>query len=154
MELIIAPHADDEMIGCFTILKRAYARNERIVIFCPQDVGIPNLLVEQYRGCVSRVSEIPSGIKTVHAPDPFHEFHPEHRQWGMWAESLWRKGQADRVCFYTVNMQAPYTVVLPKKVSVFKRELLDLYYPEKSDLWKDDHKYWLFEGHCEWLRND
>ncbi len=150
MELIIAPHADDELIGCFATLKRAMAEKEEIDIFCPQDNGIH--WTKKYSN-IHLVSEIPSEVETIHAPDPYHEFHPEHRHWGMWAETLWRQGKADRVCFYTVNMQAPYTIVLAKDESARKRRFLDLCYPYKSDLWRYDHKYWLFEGHCEWLRS-
>jgi hypothetical protein len=53
------------------------------------------------------------------------------------------------VIFYNVNMQAPYIFEVKNKDE--KKKLLDDVYSSQSDLWKNDAKYYLFEGYCKWL---
>ena len=87
MRLIIAPHADDELIGCYTVLS-SLSQDRDIHVYCPEG-GL--------KGC-RRVSEYPErDLSCVWAPDPIHEYHPDHRQWGMFAEKRWRLGQIGSV---------------------------------------------------------
>ena len=84
---------------------------------------------------------------TFYFPDPIYENHPKHREWGFIGESLARSGI--EVIFYTTNMNAPYIHEVEK--SIEKRQLLDKVYKSQSELWRFDHKYFLFEGRCRWI---
>lgn len=153
--IIVAPHADDEIIGCFEILMTGKVwkvlfpiLNEpaikevkkcsdvfgfEINVFAPTDLY-------KWGG---RAAER-GGL--IFLPDPIYELHPEHKTWGGMGRQL-----GHNVVYYTTNMNAPYMHECndPKG----KKELLDLCYPDKSTLWRYDHKYWLFEGHTTWNVN-
>lgn len=154
--ILIAPHGDDEIIGCYQLLCRARAHQEIVKVFYPMGVGS----WEQYTCTsfnlipVTDVIGLHAGMSPVpdiclHAPDPHFETHPEHRHWGMYAERLFRDGNVGALCFYSTIMNAPYIfeVSEPQK----KRQALDDCYPSKSSLWKYDHKFFLFEGSCRWM---
>ena len=141
--IIIAPHPDDEIIGCWEILNGV----KKISVFYPNGADEGAL-----RACSKFKFNIITELKwdlycALLAPDPIFETHPDHRQWGHYAENILRKGWSD-VFFYSVNMQAPYIkkTVNPEK----KKADLNACYPEKYELWKYDHKYFLFEGRCSW----
>ena len=70
------------------------------------------------------------------------ELHPAHRKQAAIGEALARQGL--NVIFYTTNMNVKWIKeeTFPDK----KKEMLDKIYPSQSDLWKYDHKYFLFEG--------
>src|SRR6056297_158099 len=145
--VIVAPHPDDEIIGCHSFLKD-------VTCIC---FGTPMSQAELYRlsdafMCATiqakepKVENLPkAGLYLF--PDPYFETHPLHRQWGLVGELMMRQ-YGYHVLFYTVNMRAPYIFEVPHPEE--KRKALDIMYPEKSDLWVYEHKYFLFEGYCEW----
>jgi hypothetical protein len=146
--MIIAPHPDDEIIGCYSFLDRAAC-----ICYC-SPMGQKELYDRaSIFGCETRSINEDSKILRNQAillfPDPYFETHPTHRQWGAIGEQILRRHRNLRVIFYSVNMQAPYIFEAPNPKK--KRALLNTVYPEKSDLWKYDHKYFLFEGYCEWM---
>jgi hypothetical protein len=65
----------------------------------------------------------------------------------MIGEDYLRKGM--NVVFYSVNMQAPY--ISEVKDFKNKKKLLDVVYFSQKSLWKNNHKYFLFEGRCKWI---
>jgi len=171
--LIIAPHPDDEIIGCWEVIKKVnnvhvfYATGRNTVetqqalnalsvqpfpidteieeYLHPQETGEKNPFDLEYK--LSHCLPI-SNIQIL-APDPTFETHPEHRRWGLWAERLFRERHA-KVYFYSINMQAPYIHELSPADAQEKRKMLECAYPEKRELWQYEHKYFLFEGRCQW----
>lgn len=151
--IIIAPHCDDEIIGTFEVLKR----NPHVTIMydgnTPQERRDEALkLREKLPHCKQIFQKaIPQPfmrrINKFYFPDPVYETHPFHRQWGMVGELYARDGYD--VTFYSTNMRAPYVheVRAPEE----KLDWLMFAYRSQSDLWKYDHRYFLFEGKCKWI---
>ena len=145
--IIIAPHADDEIIGCYELLSKGLV----------DTVLFPNERAIQEAIAMSDYFEVSLGLlehcdldvsdKTLFFPDPTYEIHPAHRNLGAMGEELLRRGQA--VCFYTTNMSAPY--IHEVTAAKDKCHCLNLLYPNKKELWEYEHKYFLFEGYVKWL---
>jgi len=157
---IIAPHYDDEIIGCYGVLARARSSGLYVVVlYAGQSCEMGGHLVEDLFGVttdkIRRTQDVLSvcsdtGVPVrLYAPDPYYEHHPEHKRWGQIAEQLFRDRQVQELVFYVTRMNAPYIFEVSKPQD--KRSALDACYPEKSDLWRNDHRFFLFEGRCQWL---
>lgn len=144
--IIIAPHGDDEIIGT----SQVFATKKALAVFYMEDEGSRAWCEKNNCEYYTSSKMLESCRKNSYAfffPDPYFETHPAHRHWGAVGEKFLRQGE--RVYFYSTNMSAPY--IHEVKNWRKKKELLDKYYPEKSDLWKYEHKYFLFEGYCKWI---
>ena len=152
---IIAPHPDDEIIGCFEVIS-----NYKTMIL--YDASTPQLRREEAMklkdefDIVAQVfmTNLPPpwmSMKNIifFFPDPTYETHPLHRQWGIAGEMMARAGQ--KVIFYNTIMNAPYI----HEVDCFhaKRDTLDKYFPSQKNMWTWEHKYYLFEGYKSYIFN-
>jgi hypothetical protein len=151
--IIVAPHPDDEIIGCY---EQLILPTPTIIIYSGDldaDRKQKALKLKDHTDLKFQIFSmtVPQPFlkkeNTFYIPDPMHEIHPKHRQWGFLGEQLAREGF--NVIFYSTNMQAPYIheVKDPEK----KRDLLNKVYPDQKDLWEYDHRYFLFEGKCKWI---
>lgn len=153
--IIVAPHPDDELIGCYDVLKN---QEWSIAVLYSGDTEparreealkvkehFPSLKAQMFH------NTIPSPFLNLrnrfYFPDPIYEVHPDHRRWGQIGESMARQGFD--VIFYVINMMAPYIYRQPARDD--KKKCLDDLYPSQKDLWKYDNKYFLFEGYCKWI---
>lgn len=154
MNIIIAPHPDDELIGCFEVINSG----EECIIVYTEDVyegRIENAKrLERFKNIKGQIfnrginAEKYYGLEsTYYYPDPHFELHPAHRKLGMEGEQLARDGFD--VVFYTTNMNAPY--IHEVKCPTEKETLLDQIYPDQKDMWKYEKKYVLFEGYNKWI---
>lgn len=151
---IWAPHPDDEIIGCSLVLNQ----NCRVCYYSVNgDIDDLNAIekVVNWYGCETYFiysDDDYIGVKwrTVYAPDPAVDMHPIHQKLGHMAQDLFRRGQIERLMLYTTSMNAPY--IFEVKDPQAKLAALNHCYPHKADLWKYDHRYWLFEGYHEWHR--
>lgn len=155
--LILAPHTDDEIIGCYEILIRKDL--DIFVGFYSGDLYEFDLVSSYFGFTVVPISDLinrinigKSDFDVVYAPDPYFELHPFHKEIGNQALYWRRRKTITRLVFYSTNMNAPY--IHESKFSEQKRRVLDELYSHKSSLWRYDHKYFLFEGRCEWLLGD
>lgn len=149
--IIVAPHPDDEIIGCFGKL------TENCIIIYDGETGAQRReeilnLREFYPSCKQLFQKtIPPSflnrLNMILIPDPIYETHPLHRRWGALGEKLVRDGQ--NVIFYNTTMTAPY--IHEVEDSEKKLYLLNDVYPSQSDLWRYEKKYILFEGYCKWI---
>jgi len=148
--IIIAPHADDEIIGCYELLTKKN-KDIKTVLFPSQqaidEASLSSQIMKFDRGHTDYLNTIVTNSDTLVFPDPNYELHPEHRKWGQIGEQYARSGY--KVIFYITNMLAPY--IHEVEFSFVKKEILDRAYFEKQKLWLYDHKYFLFEGYTNWI---
>lgn len=151
--IIVAPHADDEIIGCYEVLTK---KGKPIIIYSGDMEAARRetvLKLKEHVDCKLQLFQmtVPQTFlkkeNLFYIPDPYFEHHPKHREWGYIGETMARNGF--HVIFYNTNMTAPYIheVKEPDK----KEDLLNKVYPDQSDLWKYEKKYVLFEGYCKWM---
>lgn len=157
--IIFAPHADDEIIGCHTLLA---AQCVEIVVFPSGNLiaykeaqysaakfGFKESIFQEddltaLKIYVNQALDLEGFLLF---PDPNYEYHPQHKLIGGMGMQLVREGFTN-ILFYSTNMNAPYIreVIQPIK----KRDALNSSYPNKETLWKYDHKYFLFEGYVNY----
>jgi hypothetical protein len=146
--VIVAPHADDEIIGCYSLLKTGKVKK---VVF-----GTVGAMMEAEASShnfdfsahsLDNYDFDTNPNEVLFFPDPTTETHPEHRRIGMLGEELLRAGR--EVVFYSTNMSAPY--ISEQQASANKLRCLNNLYPLKKALWKYEHKYFLFEGYTLWI---
>ena len=153
--VIIAPHPDDELIGCFEILDDP---KQNITIIYGADASAERRkealkLKESFPSVGNQVfhASIPSVYITtditLYFPDPVNEIHPSHRGWGSMGEALARDGLD--VVFYSTIMNVPY--IHECKDSMKKEAMLNRVYDKQKSLWEYEKKYVLFEGRCKWM---
>jgi len=152
--VIIAPHPDDEIIGCYEILSDKTKPPFIIYTGTFSNDRLPECSTLRDHisiGAQLFLNNVPQYLltkkHTFYFPDPIYETHPEHRAAGFHGEQLARSGLD--VVFYTTNMLAPY--ICETKDPGGKEDLLNKVYPSQSDLWKYEHKYFLFCGYCKWI---
>jgi len=157
MNVIVAPHPDDEIIGCYKVLMES---KKCMIIYDGET------LIDRREEAMKLKDEfnlygfgqlflksIPSNLmtpeNTFYFPDPIYETHPLHRQWGNLGESLARTKM--NVIFYTINKLTPYIQELNSTQITGKEELLNKVYSSQKSLWEYEKKYILFEGYCKWI---
>ncbi len=153
--IIVAPHPDDEIIGCYS-----YLINNRCDIIYTSSIDsyrkkeTENLSIhlgKEYIGDQIYNSEIPDELIQMENlylfPDPINEIHPDHRRQGHIGEEFIRDGFD--VIFYSTIMNVAW-VNLQKQFEN-KKLLLNKCYPSQKSLWKYEHKYFLFEGYYKWI---
>jgi len=150
-KIIVAPHPDDEIIGCFEQV------NDNVIIIYDGDTTKERreepLKLRKHFPQIKQMFQknIPPTLKSkIHIfyfPDPVYEIHPLHRYWGQIGEQMAREGYF--VVFYNTTMTAPYIheVNNPNK----KEAILNEVYESQKSLWTMDHRYFLFEGYCKWM---
>lgn len=140
MHIIFAPHLDDEVIGCFSILKKH--QDEVVVVYSTYDYR-ENFILEHGKGIADYVREDkfqPAMIKeddTVYLPSQY-DYHPLHR--------VVRNRYIGLNCnkmFYSVEMNTPWLEECTLHEE--KLKLLEDLYPNE-DLYKTNAKYYLFES--------
>ena len=153
--IIVAPHPDDEIIGCYEKLMNP---SNHIMIIYSGDTDskrretvmklkekVPSVRMQLFQQSIP--STFLTDVNTFFFPDPIYENHPKHREWGSLGEKLARDGHD--IIFYNTNMIAPYIHEVERPEE--KKYLMNQVYADQSSLWEYDHKYFLFEGYCKWI---
>lgn len=153
--VIVAPHCDDCLIGCYEII-RDNPDNPPVILYVgnpPQERRDEALKLRDHTDITMQMfcNSIPpiflNPSTQFYFPDPSTEIHPLHRIWGSQGENMLRNRM--NVIFYTTNMNVPY--IHEVENSQKKEDLLNEIYPSQKSLWEYDKKYILFEGRCKWL---
>lgn len=147
---ILAPHVDDEAIGCYTLFllgrikKVVYLRDEELTDcrkneaknFCSLfDVEFsflaPNLIANALNTAKSTVWLLPS-------PNDRHGSH----KFAFWVGAK----LLTQYAIYSVDMSDWFVKELPQDLRTKKQEILINTYVSQSELFKCDQKYSIFEG--------
>ena len=152
--IIVAPHADDEVIGNYSILSDSKIKP---IIIYTEDMN--NKRKEETLN-LKRVCDIKAQIylrqvpgvllkkeNTFYFPDPINETHPAHRAQGHNGELLARDGYD--VIFYSTEMNVPWKHEV--KDVLGKETMMDTVYPSQSVLWLYEKKFILFEAYYKWI---
>jgi LmbE family N-acetylglucosaminyl deacetylase len=142
--LILAPHVDDEVIGCWSVLNDD--NRDITVLYCFE---LTPTRVAEAKHAASQFGFLPlfhlDTILPCHVGDPGYEYTeiyvPSRRDWHADHQSVNRQWRSKATHFYSVDMA--HGVLLPD--SEKKRYALDALYPSQWTLWNHDDKYWLFE---------
>jgi hypothetical protein len=149
--VIWAPHPDDELIGCYSVLAARPAKSATVYYGSIEHGCLlsSRMFGFRYFNFYEGALEIETW-DVVYAPDPDYDVHPEHQWFGSMARRYFRTGRINRLIHYSTQMSVPY--LWEEKDPQAKLEALNKCYPEKGSLWEYDHRYWLFTGFCEWHR--
>uniref|UniRef100_A0A7C3WMV8 PIG-L family deacetylase n=1 Tax=Dictyoglomus turgidum TaxID=513050 RepID=A0A7C3WMV8_9BACT len=146
--VIIAPHPDDELIGCFTLFQKRLVKKVYYILsdlkrrvnaeILGKEWGFSTefLTFDEFfkKKLVFQFDEI------CLVPDILDR-HPLHK-----AVSVISKAKNYPLGYYTTEMNTGYVRELTKKDQKLKKKMLDKYYPTEKSLWQYDWKYFLFEG--------
>ena len=153
--IIIAPHPDDECIGCYEVLNSGV----KCIIIYTSDVDNNRkeeaLRLKNHTNIKGQmfIKSIPSNLlhpsNIYYFPHPIYETHPDHRIQGIAGEQLARSGF--NVIFYITEMNAPFKFEC--KTSEKKEGLLNEIYKSQRSMWEYEKKYILFSGYDKWVFN-
>lgn len=148
--VILAPHIDDELIGCYRFLKENTVK--RVFYFFE--------LTEERRNEARNTSTlfyfdpvfdfIPVSIATFEPPNTIflvpniHDEHPDHKDVNNFAKKYLSKFKLE---FYSIDMNVDKDLLTVKEREE-KKDLLYKLYPSQSKLFENE-KYHLFESHLD-----
>ena len=153
--VIVAPHPDDELIGCYSVLKNNDYCNIVYTTNMDNDRRKEATTIRDYFNVRQFFVnyDIPPVLiekeNIFYFPDHINENHPAHRKAGMIGERLVRDGFD--VVFYTINKNVSYIFELNEDDIKEKEEILNNIYPSQKSLWEYEKKYILFEGYMKWV---
>lgn len=144
-KIIIAPHPDDELIGCYKVLKAGQVKAVVYLFELTEARMKEARRVGQHFG-FKPIFQNPLQRHTMTADEiyvpTFEDMHPQHKQALYWALD----NAQGKLVYYTIDKTIPFDVLTPQERSE-KRKLLDEFYSSQKLLWERDEKYILFEGY-------
>jgi len=162
--LIISPHNDDALIGCFLYLTNrikffeiSFNKSTNYIFF-----GSEELEGERYEEAMRFAKDfnlivadlefnlITSEFDLVLAPSP-ESSHYYHKYFAYKSLDI----KAKHRIFYSTDMTEWWVRPLPNDLRELKKDLLDKYFVYEKDLWRYDGRYYIFEGYVSpmWCEN-
>lgn len=150
MNIIIAGHPDDELIGCCGLIKR---RMIDLVVYldAPMErLGRAFQVGEEFgfkansigfKDLYAFLTRIPDRRESICFVPDVADRHLLHK-----AINLTARMSGCRLGYYTTDMNTGYTKELLVNEQEEKRKILNKFYPDQRSLWENDWKYFLFEG--------
>ena len=150
MNVVIAPHPDDEIIGCYSLIKKGLIDEVVYLDVTPERCRLAKNAGKEL-GFRTRCMEFTSFQSLLYrnrtdrnvtflVPD-IADNHVLHKGVNCVARLSGR-----RLGYYSTEMNTGYTKELSKAEQQEKRAALNKYYPDQKSLWGNDWKYFLFEG--------
>ena len=140
--IILAPHVDDEIIGCYTLLKNELI--DKVIYFYDLDdvrkaeaLKIAELFEHEvsFKGYEEKIDI----HDTLYIPSKF-DYHPHH-----WKVYQYGRDLPNRNSWcYSVEKNL-HCDLLSVRDSTYKLKALDSLIPTQRDLWRYNAKYILFE---------
>jgi len=146
--LIIAPHPDDEIIGCWSVMVEPNVHNQ----VCYFNIETERRRQEAYRSSNKLEfyirPERPEQINNFHLFDRIyvpskHDLHPDHRE----CHSLFKHKATH---FYSTDKNTQYIKLLDREQREAKLKHLKKCYPSQKSVWGANDKYVLFEDIRDW----
>ena len=152
MNVIIAPHVDDEVIGCYELLA-ANSIDKVIYITDFGEVTEPRKLEAlacadrfKFKAIFCSLSEVNQHLLrncNVYVPS-IKDLHPHHKHVNVFIHQMPCRPKVN-LQFYSVEMNfAPR--LLDEDVRTAKLDALTTLFPSQAALFNSDAKYWLFES--------
>ena len=147
MNIIIAPHPDDCLIGCYSLIKKGLIDKIVYLDATPERYDYAKEAGKQlgfrvaflrYRYLIDFLQK--NSKDTFLVPD-IADTHLLHKFTNC-AGRLSGCGLG----YYTTEMNTGYTKELSERDKEEKRAMLNKYYPDQKSLWENDWRYFLFEG--------
>jgi len=139
--LILAPHADDEVIGCWSVLNQK--DHIDVIYFFEVDL-FRRQEAERAAEALGYNAHFDESIGYFEVPPGYDRVYvPSRRDWHADHKLVNSKYRNKATHFYSVDMA--HGVYLGSVDSVTKREFLDKHYASQQSLWRHNDKYWLFE---------
>lgn len=160
MNIIVAPHPDDEMIGCWSVLgsreptsvfyiSPIFKSRRKEALNVKAGGLVKDVTFIALHRLLSHIYKVAAENDRIFAPDFHWELHPLHKEVGSMVHAFcYCEGL--RFFSYSTNMNVPYLRELDWLEQRSKQEQLNVYYASQKDLWAFDARYYLFEGICEW----
>lgn len=141
--VIIAPHPDDELIGCYKLITSGLVKKIVYVSNSIERINSADKLCRDFDiqfGLVTNLIALHHLDKNdIYLVPSITDHHPLHRQVnGIMKE--YKNG------YYSIDMNAEFIKELLPNEQQEKHNLLNRYYPDQKALWENDWKYFLFEG--------
>lgn len=147
MNIIIAPHPDDCLIGCWSLVKRGMIDKVYYLDVTPiryryarqagKELGF-SVGVIKFKDLYAFLEKNPSHTYLV--PD-IADNHLLHK-----AVNCVGRLSGCHLGYYSTEMNTGYVKELSAEMKKEKLFALNKFYPDQSSLWKYDWKYFLFEG--------
>lgn len=140
--VILSPHIDDELIGCFSLLKNRLVKKVIYFFDLTDERKSEALAVAKefdFEVSFNGWEELIDDNLIVYAPVCFDK-HPHHKAVNLYAKTL-----TNKICYYSIDMNNSFNRLSEEDVNL-KRELLFKFYKSQHTLFNNDEKYYLFEG--------
>ena len=150
--IIVAPHPDDELIGCFTMLEASEVSEVWYIfdhgvdnrhrmseaIRCAATFGFKPVFLDGIQDLLEYTEQ--SGPRKRLVVPSIHDSHPQHKL----CNQICRKYAAK---FYSVDLEyADSKAVLTPEAQALKKAYLDGIYSTQKELWTSNASYFLFEN--------
>ena len=147
MNILVSPHADDELIGAYSLIKSGQIDKVVYLDTPPERFKLAERVGDDF-GFMGQTIDIrqlfdimiPEEDNVWFIPD-IMDSHLLHK-----AANCIGRLSGCRLGYFTINMNTGYIKELSAKDKEEKRAVLNKYYPDQSSLWENDWKYFLFEG--------
>lgn len=147
MCIVISPHVDDGVIGCFSLIKKGLIDGVVYLDATPERFALAQIAGKQfgfkvvflhYRYLIDFLQQ--NSKDTFLVPD-ISDNHVLHK-----AVNCIARLSGCKLGYYSVDMAASFVKELSRSDQQEKRAMLNKFYPDQKSLWENDWKYFLFEG--------
>lgn len=141
--VILAPHVDDEVIGCFRLLEAGEVHSVVYINELSDERTLEALLCADYFDFIPYFGldkyQEAQGVETITLAPNIADNHRDHK-----AANLFAKRMSSQPKYYSIDMNTRVDT-LPCSVSKRKREALNGFFPSQRPLFENE-KYFLFES--------